>query len=154
MKQKIVPLLIMMALLAAPLTVCAAGQNSLTVNEVKARAAEAQSKSREVVVKLRPGTKILIGDKAFPFEFLRSASLSGRIGEMRENDFTLSSTSQRTGEVRAVISYADVSSINHPPSGFEKVLKNIGKYSLLGAGGFAILPLYGVMALLGRLPRC
>jgi hypothetical protein len=154
MKQKIIPLFIMMALLAAPLTVGAAGKNTLTVDEVKARAVEAQAKRREVVVKLRPGTKILVGDKAFPFEFLRSASLSGRIKEMRENDFTLSSASPRTGEVTAVISYADVSSIKRPPSGFEKVLKNVGKYSLRGAAGFAILPLYGILALSGRLPRC
>jgi hypothetical protein len=153
MKQKVKSLLIIIALLAAPLRVGASGQTMISVDEVKGRAAEAQNKGREVVVKVRPGTKILIGNKAFPFEFIRSASLSGRVKEMREKDFTFSSTSSRTGEVTAVISYADVLSIKHP-SGFAKALKNVSKYSLMGMAIPAILPLYGVLALLGRLPKC
>ena len=153
MKQKVNSLLIMMALLATPLTAGAAGQKTMTVDEVKARAAEAQTKGKEVVVKVRPGAKILVGSKAFPFEFIRSASLSGRVKELRENDFTFSSTSAGTGEVTAVISYTDVLGIKHP-SGFAKALKSVGKYSLLGMAIPAILPLYGVLALMGRLPRC
>ena len=153
MKKRVSSLLIMIALLAAPLTIGAAGQNTIKVDEVKARAAAAQTKGRKVVVKMRPGTKILIGAKAFPFEFIRSASLSGRVKEIREKDFTFSSTSAHTGEVTAVISYTDVLSIKHP-SGFEKALKNIGKYSLIGMMLPTILPLYLVLGLLGRLPQC
>ena len=153
MKQKVKSLLIIMALLASPLTAGAAGQAGMTVDEVKGRAAEAQAKGKEVVIKVRPGTTILVGNKAFPFEFIHSASLSGRVKEMRENDFTFSSTDSHTGEVTAVISYADVLSIKHP-SGFAKALKNIGKYSLLGMAIPVILPLYGIMALIGQLPKC
>jgi hypothetical protein len=153
MKQKIITLVIIMTFLAAPLTVGAAGQNTLMVDEVKARAAEAQTKEREVIVKVRPGTKIFVGNKAFPFEFINSASLSGRVKEMREKDFTFSSVSNRTGEVTAVISYADVLSIKHL-SGFEKTLKNISKNSLRGIELPVFLPLYSIMALLGRLPKC
>jgi hypothetical protein len=153
MKRKVIQLLIIVALLAAPLTVGAAGQNTITVEEIKGRAAEAQAKRREVVAKLRPGTKILVGDKAFPFEFMRSANLSGRIKEMRENDFTLSSTSPRKGEVIAVISYADVLSIKHP-SGFEKALKNVGKYAGLGAAAVPLAPLFLIADLLGLIPKC
>ena len=153
MKQRVSSLLIIVALLAAPLARGVAGQNTIKVNEVKARAAEAQTKGREVVVKIRPGTKILIGAKAFPFEFIRSASLSGRVTEIREKDFTFSSTSAHTGEVTAVISYTDVLSIKHP-SGFEKAIKSIGKYSLIGMMIPTILPLYIVLGLLGRLPKC
>ncbi len=153
MKQKINSLLIIMVLLAAPLTVGAAGQNALTIDEARARAVESQTKKKEVVVKVRPGTKILVGDKAFPFEFIRSASLSGRVKEIREKDFTFSSTSAKTGELIAVISYADVLSIKRI-SGFEKALKNVGKYSLRVLEIPAVLPLYGILALLGQLPEC
>src|SRR4051812_44994332 len=145
MKQKVIPLLIITALLTAPLTASAAGQNRPRVDEVKTRAAEFQSKGKEVVVKLRAGTKILVGNKALSFEFIRSANLSGKVKEMRENDFTFSSSSSRTGEVTAVISYADVLSIKHP-SGFEKALKNVGKYSMGGALIPVFLPLFGVLA--------
>lgn len=153
MKRKVNTLLIIVALVTAPLTVGAAGQNAIIVDEVKARAAEAQTKGKEVVVKVRSGARILLGSKAFPFDFIRSTSLSGRVTEIREKDFTFSSTSARTGEVTAVINYADVLSIKHP-SGFAKALKSVGKYSLLGAALPAILPLYGVLALMGRLPKC
>ena len=153
MKQKVIRLLIIMSLLTAPLTVSAAGQKTITVNEVKARAVEAQTKGREVVVKLRPGTRILIGDKAVPFEFIHISSLGGRVKEIREQDFTFSSTSARTGEVTAVIGYADVLSIKHP-SAFIKALKKFGKYSLIVAEIPAFIPLYGLLALLGELPQC
>jgi hypothetical protein len=151
MKQKAITLLIISLLLATPLTASAAVQKTVTVDEVKARAAEATGK--EVVVKLRRGTKIMVGNKAFPFEFTRDASLSGKIREARAEDFTLSSTSSRTGEVMAVISYADVLSIKRP-SGFAKALKNVGRYSLIGTMMPALIPLYGILALMGRLPSC
>lgn len=153
MKQKVISLLIIAALLAAPLTVVAAGRNTITVEELKARAAKAQAKRSEVVVKLRAGTKILVGDKAFPFEFIRSGNLSGRVTEMREKDFTLSSANPRKGEFRAVISYADVLSFKHP-SGFEKALKNVGKYTAAGAAAVPLVPLFLIADLLGLIPRC
>ncbi|HVG29943.1 MAG TPA: hypothetical protein VM864_09615 [Pyrinomonadaceae bacterium] len=153
MKHEVVSGLIAAALLLAPLAGSAAGQNVATAEAVKARAAEAQARAREVVVKLRPGTKILVGEKELTFEFLKSASLGGRIKEMREKDFTLAQPNGRAGEVMAVIGYDDVLSVKHP-SGFKKALKNVGRYSLGGVEPPVFLPLYGVMALLGRLPRC
>ena len=153
MKRKAILPLIMAALLTTPLTASASGKRTQTTEEVKARAAEAQAKGKKVVVKLRAGTKVLSGRKAEPFEFIESASLSGRVKEVRENDFTLSDTSDGKGEVTAVISYADVLSIKHP-SGFEKALRAVGKYSLGGAAAVVILPLYGVLALMGQLPSC
>ena len=153
MRQKVTPLLIMMALLMTPLTAGAAGKRTPTTEEVKARAAEAQAKGKKVVVKLRAGTKVLVGDKAWPFEFIRSESLSGRVKEVRENDFTLSDTSDDTGEVTTVISYADVLGIKRP-SAFAETLKAIGKYSLLGSLGLAFMPVYAVLALMGRVPNC
>ncbi|MFL6208151.1 MAG: hypothetical protein ACJ74W_04835 [Pyrinomonadaceae bacterium] len=153
MKQKVTSLLIIIALLAAPLTAIAAGRPTQTVAETKARAAEAQAKAKEVVVKVRAGTKILVGKKEFPFEFLKSASLSGRVTELREQDFTFAQTGDHNSEVITAISYADVLSIKHE-SGFRKALKNVGKYSLGGVEIPVFLPLFGVLALLGRLPDC
>lgn len=153
MKQKVNTLLLMMALFAAPLTVGAAGQKTITVDEVKTRVAEAQTKGKEVVVKLRPGTRILVGNKALSFEFIHRASLSGRIKEIRETDFTFSDTNARTGEVTAIISYSDVLSIKRP-SGFEKALKSVGRFSLGVLAIPVVLPLYGLLALMGELPTC
>lgn len=153
MKQKVIRPLIMMTLLTASLTVGAAGQSRLTVGQVKARAAIAQTKGKEVAVKLTPGTRILIGAKELSFEFIKGGSLSGIVKEMRENDFTLASKSPRTGEVTAVISYTDVLSINRP-SGFAKALKAIGKYSLMGPAAVGFLPVYAILALMGDLPSC
>ena len=148
MKPKAIPLLIIV-LLAAPLTAVARGDNNLAVHQIKARTADAQTRKREVVVKLRPGTKILIGKKAYPFELIRGANLSGRVKEMREQDFTFSGTSARTGEVTAVIRYDDVLGITHS-SGFKKVLKKVGEYSLGAAAMAIILPVYSLAALLGH----
>ena len=155
MKRKVILSLMMtMSLLATPLTASAAGKRTPTADEIKARAAEAKAKGKKVVVKLRAGTKVLVGEKALPFEFTKSASLSGRVKEVRENDFTLSDTSDGKGEVTAVISYANVSSINKPPPAFVRTLKAIGEYSLLGVVGAAILPLYAIVALLNGGPTC
>lgn len=153
MKQKVTPLLIMVALLTTPLTATAAGKKRPTIEEVKERAAKARAKGKEVIVKLRAGTKILVGDKALSFEFTKDARVSGRVTETRENDFTLSGTSRDTGEVTAVISYSNVVSIKRP-SGFEKTLKAIGMYSALGALTAGLLPIYLVLALTGQLPSC
>ena len=153
MKLKVTPLLIMTALLMTPLTAGAAGKKTPTIEEVKERAAKARAKGKEVVVKLRAGTKILVGEKALPFEFTKDARLSGRVKEVRENDFTLSDTKDGKGEVTTVISYASVVSITRP-NAFVKTLKAIGEYSLLGAVGVAILPLYAIVALLNGGPTC
>ena len=151
MRQKAIPALIMMAILAAPSSAATAGRGAPTADEIKVRAAAARSEGREVVVKLRAGAKILIGEKELPFEFMRRASLSGKIKEVREKDFTLAQKDGRAGEITTVVSYDDVLSVKRP-SGFKKALKNVGKYSLGGAAVPVVLPLYGVMALLGRLP--
>lgn len=153
MKRKVNTILLMIALFVAPLVVSAEGQKTETVDKVKTRAAEALTKGKEVVVKLRPGTKILVGKKDLPFEFIRSASLSGRIKELRDKDFTFSDSSDRMGDVTTVISYTDVVSIKRP-SGFEKALKSVGRYSLGVVAIPVVLPLYGLLALIGELPAC
>ena len=153
MKQKAIPLIIVLSLLVAPLTISAAGQNTRTVDAIKSRVGEALSNGKEVVVTVRPGAKVLVGKKEFPFEFASSASLSGKVIEWRENDFTFAETGGRNGQVTAVISYADVSRIKHL-SGFDKILKNVGKVSLGVMAIPVVLPLYGIMAMLGRLPGC
>ena len=153
MKRNLILCLIAAILLATPSTASAAGKKTPTTEEVKERAAEAQAKGKKVVVKLRAGTKILIGEKALPFEFTKDASLSGRVKEVRENDFTLSDTKDGKDEVTTVISYANVVSIKRP-NAFVKTLKAIGEYSLLGVAGVAILPLYAIVALLNGGPTC
>jgi hypothetical protein len=153
MKQKALPLIIVLSLLAAPLTINAAGQNTSTVEAIKSRVGEALSNGKEVIVKVRPGAKILVGKKEFPFEFTDSARLSGKVTEWREKDFTFAESGSRKGEVTAVISYADVLSIKRL-SGFDKILKNVGKVSLGIMAIPVILPLYGILAMLGQLPEC
>src|SRR5690349_5954540 len=124
MKQKTINLLIIMAVFATTLSANAAAQNTVKFDEVKARASEFQAQGKEVIVKLRPGTRILVGPRASAFEFTHVANLSGKVKEMRENDFVFSGTSSGRGEVIAVISYADVLSIKHP-SGFEKAFRKV-----------------------------
>ncbi|HMF58189.1 MAG TPA: hypothetical protein VK619_17735 [Pyrinomonadaceae bacterium] len=154
MKQKMALLLIIVTLLCAPLPVNAAGnQKALTVDEVKARTVEAQASRREIIVRLRPGAKIFVGSKAFPYEIANGANLSGRVKAVGENDFTLSSASSRTGEVTAVINYADVLGVKHQ-SGVAKLFKNIGRYSLLSAASVVIIPLFAIETLLGVAPKC
>ena len=153
MKHGVITGLMAAAVLLATSAGSAAAQDTAAAEAVKARAADAQAKGREVVVKVRPGTKILVGEKELTFEFLKSASLAGRIKETREKDFTLAEPNGRAGEIMAVISYDDVLSVKHP-SGFKKALRSVGRYSLGGAAVPVFLPLYGIMALLGRLPSC
>ena len=153
MKRAMVALVIMAAVYAAPLNAGAAGRKIVTIDEIKARAAEAQGGGKKVVVKLRAGAKILVGDKSFPFEFLRDASLSGRIKETRENDFTFADKDSGGREVTSVINYADVLSIERP-SGFARTMRKVGKYTLLGAAIPIVLPLYMIAALAGVLPKC
>lgn len=151
MKQAAISWLIVAAVLMSPAAGSAAGQKTATADAVKARAAEAQASGREVVVKVRPGTKILVGEKELPFEFLKSASLDGIIKETREKDFILAEPNGRAGEIMAVIGYDDVLSVKHP-SAFKKALKNIGRYSLGAAELPVFLPIYAVLAVTGRLP--
>ena len=153
MKQKVIARLIVTALIASHLTTVAAGQTTATVDEIKTRAAEAQTKGKEVVVKIRAGAKVGVGKMGFPFEFLRSGSLRGRITELRAQDFIFTEKDDHKSEFTSILKYADVLSIKHE-SGFKRTLHSVGRYSL-GVGAIPIfLPLYGVLAVLGRLPEC
>lgn len=152
MKQKVVSLLIVWALMAAAFTADVTGQSRGTTEEVKIRAAEYQSKGKEVVVRVRAGAKILVGKKEFPFAFSENANLSGRVKELRDKDFVLAEKGGHT-EITAVISYDDVLNIKHL-SGFEKTFKGVGRISLGLIAIPVVLPLYGIMAMLGRLPEC
>jgi hypothetical protein len=169
MKQKVVSILIAMSLLAGPAAICAAGQEPKSVDEImivraasepgksideiKERAAQAQTKGTSVVIKVRKGAKVFIGANRFRDQFAQSASLTGKIKQMREEDFTLTSGKPGKDEFAMVVSYADVLSIRHP-SAFEKALKGVGRFSFGVAGGALVLPIYGILALLGKEPEC
>ncbi len=146
MKQKATSLLIIMALLAGPLTVAATGRQAWTDDEIKAHAAKAQAKKKEVVVKFWHVSRILIDGKPVWFD---GKGLSGIVKETREDDFTLSSTGPHGREVTAVISYESVLKIEHQ-SGFQKVFKNIARYSL----GAAVMPVFMAAVLLGIYSDC
>lgn len=153
MRRKVIATLVLTALLSSPLTAGAAANDARRAEEIRARAAEARAKGREVVVHLRAGARILVGKKELPFESARAYGLSGKIREVREKDFVLAEPDGRSGEIASVISFDDVTGVEHP-SRFKKVLGGIGRVSLGVAVAPVILPLIGVLALIGQLPEC
>jgi hypothetical protein len=152
MKRRLISCLLAAAFLAAASPEGAAAQGGTKPEEVKARAAEAQSEGKVVVVKLRAGGRVLVGKKELPYEIRRGDSFGGRIREVREKDFTLVESDGRT-EIASVISYDDVLSVYHP-SRFKKALKIVGRTSLGVSLMPVLLPLYGILALTGQLPSC
>lgn len=152
MKEKLISCLIAAALLVAVAPARAAAQGETKSEEVKARAARAQSEGKTVVVKLREGAHVLIGGRELSYNVKRGESFDGKIREAREKDFTLVESDGRT-EIAAVIGYDDVLSVEHPPR-FKRALRGVGRVALGGALMPVLLPLYGILALTGQLPSC
>lgn len=152
MKLRLISCLIASALLSAAAPAGSAAQGDLKVEEMKARAAEAQAEGKTVVVKLREEAHVVVGGREVPYHIKRGESFDGKIKEAREKDFTLVESDGRT-EIAAVIGYNDVLSVEHP-SRFKRALKGVGRTSLGGALLPVLLPLYGILALTGQLPSC
>jgi hypothetical protein len=121
--------------------------------EVVARVKKAQAERRRVRVTLR---------KEFSW-FKQEVTLTGRVGEVREKGFTFEPDDKDDvaflkgkGMVAAVL-YDDVASV-HDHSKVKKFFKDLGKGAGIGAMGagafFIVMPVYGVLALLGELPSC
>jgi hypothetical protein len=114
-----------------------AGENRR--EEVAARVQDARAKNRRVTIKFKDG-----------------ASVTGRVGEVRERGFTFepdgSGPELRRQDAAALILYENVASVRHP-SKVKSFFKKAG-YGLGLAGAFVVVaPLYGAAFLLtGNVP--
>jgi hypothetical protein len=152
MNQKVICVLILMVLLGSPFGVCI-GQTKDPLDATKERAAQAHTKKQEVVITVRNRARVLVGPKALPYVFHANVSLGGKITEIRDETFTLTSGQAGKDQVDTIISYDDVLIIKHL-SGFGKAMKGAGRvFGGIGAGA-VVLPVYGILALLGKLPDC
>jgi hypothetical protein len=118
------------------------GQVTLPDTKVVARLKDARTKNRRVTVKFKDG-----------------ASVTGRVGELRERGFTFEpdglGPELRRQNAAAVIFYGDVASVQHP-SKVRSFFKKAG-YGLGMAGAFAVVaPINGVTLLLfgSTIPGC
>lgn len=118
------------------------GQATLDDTEVVARVKDARTKNRRVTVKFKDG-----------------ASVTGRVGELRERGFTFEpdglSPELRRQNAAAVILYGDVASVRHP-SKVRSFFKKVGYGVALGGAYAVVAPLNGVAILLGgsSIPGC
>ena len=110
--------------------------------KIVARVKDARDKHRRVTVKLKDG-----------------ASVTGRVGEMRERGFTFEpdglSPELRRQNTAAVILYEDVASVRHP-SKVRSFFKKVG-YGVALGGAYAVVgPMNGVTLLLfgSTIPGC
>ncbi|MFL6256609.1 MAG: hypothetical protein ACJ74T_16510 [Pyrinomonadaceae bacterium] len=156
MKKSIVVCLTALALLSAssPAATLARGAGDAQLREeVVARVNKAHAENRRVQVKFK---------KEFAW-FKEEVTLTGRVGEVREKGFTFEPDDKDyvaflkgKGMVAAVL-YDDVASVRYP-SKVKKFFKDVGKGVGIGAMGvgafFVVMPIYGVLALLGELPSC
>jgi hypothetical protein len=110
--------------------------------KIVARVKDARDKNRRVTVKLKDG-----------------ASVTGRVGEMRERGFTFEpdglSPELRRQNASAVILYEDVASVRHP-SKVRSFFKKVGYGVALGGAYAVVAPINGVAILLGgsSIPGC
>jgi len=118
------------------------GQVTPHDTRVAARVKDAREKNRRVTVKFKDG-----------------ASVTGRVGELRERGFTFEpdglGPELRRQNAAAVILYGDVASVRHP-SKVRSFFKKVG-YGLGMAGAYAVvMPINGVAILLGgsSIPGC
>jgi hypothetical protein len=155
MKKSILTCLAALALLTAssPAALAKGAGDEQRREEVVARVKKAQAERRHVQVKFK---------KEFAW-FKEEVTLSGRVGEVREKGFTFEPDDKDDvaflkgkGLVAAVL-YDDVASVRYP-SKVKKFFKDVGKGVGIGAMGvgafFVVMPVYGVLALLGELPSC
>jgi hypothetical protein len=110
--------------------------------KVAARVKDARAKNRRVTVRFKDG-----------------ASVTGRVGELRERGFTFEpdglGPELRRQNAAAVIFYGDVDSVRRP-SKVRSFFKKVG-YGLAVGGAFAVVaPINGVAILLGGsgIPGC
>ena len=118
------------------------GQVTPHDTRVAARVKDAREKNRRVTVTFKDG-----------------ASVTGRVGELRERGFTFEpdglSPELKRQNAAAVIYYGDVASVRHP-SKVRSFFKKVG-YGLALGGAYAVVaPINGVAILLGgsSIPGC
>ena len=118
------------------------GQVTLHDVKVAARVKDARTKNRRVTVKFKDG-----------------ASVTGRVGELRERGFTFEpdglSAELKRQNAAAVIFYGDVASVRHP-SKVRDFFKKVGYGLALGGAYAVVMPINGVAILLGgsSIPGC
>jgi hypothetical protein len=118
------------------------GQVTPHDTKVAARVKDAREKNRRVTVRFKDG-----------------ASVTGRVGELRERGFTFEpdglSPELKRQNAAAVIYYGDVASVRHP-SKVRSFFKKVG-YGLAVGGAYAVVgPMNGVTLLLfgSTIPGC
>lgn len=138
MKRKLISLLMALAVLSA--TPCLASgkdnQDAAALDKIKARVVKAQAKDSQVTVKLKNGQTI-----------------KGKVEEVTEQGFTIRGKGASGADFTATIDYSGVATVKGK-SAWSRAFKSIGEYSMIGAAVVTVLPLYGVLALFGELPRC
>ena len=118
------------------------GKDERRREEVLARLRKARAENRRVIIRLKEGY-----------------GLTGRVGEIYEKGFTFEPDNKDDAELLngsnmvAGIFYENVMGVQHP-SKMRKFFKGV-RTGLVGAGAFFIvMPIYGVQALRGELPKC
>ena len=138
--------LVLLATAAPSVALARGGQEGGQVTphdmRVAARVRDARAKNRRVTVRFKDG-----------------ASVTGRVGELRERGFTFEpdglGLELRRQNAAAVILYGDVDSVRHP-SKVRSFFKKVG-YGLALGGAYAVVaPINGVAILLGgsSIPGC
>jgi hypothetical protein len=145
MRKTILSCIVSLALLSAASPAAALAQGAASDarrEEVLARLNDARTKNRRVTIKFKNG-----------------ASVTGRIGEVRERGFTFQpdgydgeKTLSEQNAFAAVL-YENIAAVEHP-SKVKGFLKKVGYGFVLGGAAIIILPVYGVVAMLGQLPSC
>ena len=144
MAKVIISCLAALALLPSPAAAARAGdaRDARRQEKVLARLKKARGENRRVVIRFRD-----------------EASVTGRVGELRERGFTFEPDNEddalelRGRSTVAGVLYEDVRAVRYPSKGRE-FFKGV-RYGLLGAGGTVVfLPYATVMAVLGREVCC
>jgi hypothetical protein len=145
MKKAFLSCLTAFALLSAAMPCAARAQEERNVADkdaLVARLKDARAKDRRVTIKFKNG-----------------ASVSGKVGELREKGFTFSPDGVdneyvlRKQNALAGIFYEDITAVKHP-SKVKKFFKNIGFGFLMAGAAVIIIPVIAVDEILGRKPDC
>ena len=145
MRRTILSYLAVLAILTAAAPRCAASDNSrrqLTPDEVAAQVKSAKEKGRRVTVRFKNGKHI-----------------SGTVDEVRERGFTIipynfaARMSLKSQDAAAAIFYDDVASVEREPK-VKRFFRKVGEGFAFGGLCVAIMPVFMVAAVLGKLPDC
>lgn len=145
MRRTILSCLAALVILTPAAPGLAAGDGSrrhLTPEEVAAQVKVAQEKGRRVTVRFKNGER-----------------LSGTVDEVRERGFTITpynfaARMRLKGEdAAAAILYEDVASIERETKA-KRFFRKVGEGFALGGVSVAILPVYMVAVVLGKVPGC